>query len=155
MFFVAFKPLHNLQAILIAPWSCFGIENLAKSLKLVPNKLFDDFLWKKTRFFQGNPKIVARNPVRSPNRITMTVTVATVAGNVHVGLMAVLVLILSWLGWRLPMRFITGMRSTGLLERTGKYAAIDPAVPMDRNEVLRTGQVAKRHLEFEPEAEEQ
>ena len=56
-------------------------------------------------------------------------TVQAVAQSIHVGLIAVLVLVLRWPDWRLPMRFITGFATTGMLERSGNYDPVDSGAP--------------------------
>ena len=78
--------------------------------------------------------------------------VAAVAAKMHVGLMAVLVVLTSWHDWRLPMRFVTGFSTTGILERTGVYQPVEPVIPLSREQHLEAGRKTKQLLECEPEA---
>ena len=48
-------------------------------------------------------------------------SVARIAGKVHLGLLAVMVVLMEWPDWRLPLRFIGGFRIVGVLERTNIF----------------------------------
>eukprot|EP00971_Amphidinium_carterae_P158131 3134512-Amphidinium_carterae.1 len=65
-----------------------------------------------------------------------SLTVRAVAGNVHVDLMAVLTIPMKWPDVNLPLRFITGSRTTGVMERTGVHAPIDAHEPVSVSEVF-------------------
>ena len=63
-------------------------------------------------------------------------TVRAVAGQIHVGLVAVLVLVLEWPDWEMPARFITGFQTTGTLELSHIYDQATPPEPRRIGEVL-------------------
>ena len=60
-------------------------------------------------------------------------TVSAVAGSVHVGLIAVLVMLARWPDRALAQRFITGFGITGIMEATGAFETtqVEEPVPLD------------------------
>ena len=55
-------------------------------------------------------------PVSQHLRQSQTTQVSSVAGGVHIALIAAACVLSSWPDWQLPMRYITGFRSTGKLD---------------------------------------
>eukprot|EP00971_Amphidinium_carterae_P043868 863289-Amphidinium_carterae.1 len=64
-------------------------------------------------------------------------TVQQVAGHIHIALIAVLSMMMQWHDWKLAQRFVTGVHTTGILERTGLHAEIPVQEPLQVDELLR------------------
>jgi hypothetical protein len=58
-------------------------------------------------------------PVTEALRKQQKGTVRKVAGGIHVGFLAVAVILLSWPDYQVPRRYIEGFSCLGLLEETG------------------------------------
>ena len=63
-------------------------------------------------------------------------SVAKIACRVHVGLIAVLVLVMGWPDWRLPSRFLDGFQVVGTLERTHIFEEQSLEPPIPKSELL-------------------
>ena len=74
-------------------------------------------------------------------------TVADVAGQVHFGMMAAIVIIMQWPDARLVLRYITGFYSLSRLERTGVLKPVDEEEFMRTEELLQDAQEVIRKLE--------
>ena len=71
----------------------------------------------------------------------------SIAGQVHVALLAAAVILLAWPDWRLPYRFLTGFKITDTLERSGNYNPVEPVEPLSRDELFRLGADNLRELQ--------
>ena len=71
--------------------------------------------------------------------------VASVAGQMHVALIAVLTILMGWPDWRLAMAFIGGFHIIGRLERTGVFLPLELPDQPDRQDFLRQAQTVPRH----------
>ena len=81
--------------------------------------------------------------------------VAQVAARMHIGLLAVAVVVMGWPDTTLPLRFITGFSSLGWVERSGVLREIEPVPPISRAELLAGRAEAFQQLEARPESAEE
>ena len=74
-------------------------------------------------------------------------TVAIVASQVHTGLFAAGVILMSWPDQPLPRRYVTGFRSIGPMEKTGVLREVPQLACISKEEFLKGAPEAVRQLE--------
>ena len=79
--------------------------------------------------------------------------VASVAGRVHVGFMAVLVVLARWPDRALPFRFLSGFPIVGVLEETGIYERAPPSAVLDPDVLCAEGDSLLQELSRERTSE--
>ena len=77
-------------------------------------------------------------------------TVRAVAGRVHVGLIAVLIVLAKWPDRTLARRFISGFLISGVMESTGIYDAVEHDAPASVESLLQGSTAMLKSLDREP-----
>jgi hypothetical protein len=58
------------------------------------------------------------------------------AGKINVGLLTMIVILIGWADWMLPMRFHIGFQAVGLLEDSHLWSLVDEGQPEGMDEIL-------------------
>jgi len=77
-----------------------------------------------------------------------------VAGKVNVVMIAVLVVVMGWPDWALPLRFVTGFSLIGELEKTGIFVGADKDEMMSREELFQHSRKLLQKMRFDPDFED-
>ena len=81
-------------------------------------------------------------------------TVRAVAGHIHAGLIAVLVVLTRWPDRKLALRFVTGFGITGVMEDTGAFEPSEYEAPMPVHTLLGESKVLLAELDRQRASEE-
>eukprot|EP00972_Heterocapsa_arctica_P078861 11630757-Heterocapsa_arctica.AAC.1 len=86
-------------------------------------------------------------PVSEHIRARQKGSVATVACQIHIGLLAAAVILLAWPDTKLPMRYVTGFSRLGNMEVTGVLRSIPYIAPVPVRELLQGSLAALEKLQ--------
>ena len=81
-------------------------------------------------------------------------SVQRIAGHVHIGLVAVLVIVMAWPDWRLPRRFVEGFQVIGELEPTRIYEHQAHEPPVHKADLLANSEQLIASIEAQRPLEE-